>query len=173
MAAGCPNIGHFPSIFPLQAFVVCQNYSPPPGYTPTMLNPLLDHKVSPSQFLNLLSIITRQTLYAVHRLQRVGRHQPSDRPFPRLWRPVGLRQRPDLQPGTRISVPPTHPEPHQSAIPAGGQRGDCNTDLIIESGALVVRWLDSGNLSMLDVTELETCHNQSALKCIESFTILL
>ena len=28
----------------IQAFVVCQGYSPPPGYTPTMLNPLLDHK---------------------------------------------------------------------------------------------------------------------------------
>ena len=29
----------------IEAFVVCQNYNPPPGYTPTMLNPLLDHKV--------------------------------------------------------------------------------------------------------------------------------
>ena len=28
----------------IEAFVVCQNYSPPPGYTPTMANPLLDHK---------------------------------------------------------------------------------------------------------------------------------
>jgi len=27
----------------IEAFVVCQNYSPPPGYTPTMVNPLLDH----------------------------------------------------------------------------------------------------------------------------------
>ena len=42
---------HFPLIFQLQAFVVCQNYTPPPGYTPTMLNPLLDHKVSQSTFV--------------------------------------------------------------------------------------------------------------------------
>jgi len=27
----------------IEAFVVCQNYSPPEGYTPTMINPLLDH----------------------------------------------------------------------------------------------------------------------------------
>ncbi|XP_023336117.1 putative tRNA (cytidine(32)/guanosine(34)-2'-O)-methyltransferase [Eurytemora carolleeae] len=27
----------------IEAFVVCQNYSPPTGYTPTMVNPLLDH----------------------------------------------------------------------------------------------------------------------------------
>ena len=28
---------------PRQAFVVCQEYQPPPGYVPTMVNPLLDH----------------------------------------------------------------------------------------------------------------------------------
>lgn len=28
----------------IEAFVVCQGYNPPPGYTPTMVNPLLDHK---------------------------------------------------------------------------------------------------------------------------------
>lgn len=28
----------------VEAFVVCQNYSPPDGYVPTMANPLLDHK---------------------------------------------------------------------------------------------------------------------------------
>jgi len=28
----------------IEAFVVCQNYNPPAGYTPTMANPLLDHK---------------------------------------------------------------------------------------------------------------------------------
>merc|ERR1719288_236721 len=27
----------------IEAFVVCQGYSPPPGYIPTMANPLLDH----------------------------------------------------------------------------------------------------------------------------------
>lgn len=27
----------------IEAFVVCQGFSPPPGYTPTMANPLLDH----------------------------------------------------------------------------------------------------------------------------------
>lgn len=27
----------------IEAFVVCQGYSPPPGYVPTMSNPLLDH----------------------------------------------------------------------------------------------------------------------------------
>ncbi|KAJ8319942.1 hypothetical protein KUTeg_001529, partial [Tegillarca granosa] len=27
----------------IEAFVVCQNYSPPPGYVPNMSNPLLDH----------------------------------------------------------------------------------------------------------------------------------
>jgi len=27
----------------IEAFVVCQNYSPPEGYVPTMVNPLLDH----------------------------------------------------------------------------------------------------------------------------------
>jgi len=27
----------------IEAFVVCQGYSPPPGYEPTMANPLLDH----------------------------------------------------------------------------------------------------------------------------------
>lgn len=27
----------------IEAFVVCQNYSPPPGYIPNMSNPLLDH----------------------------------------------------------------------------------------------------------------------------------
>ncbi|KAI5644267.1 ftsJ-like methyltransferase domain-containing protein [Phthorimaea operculella] len=28
----------------IEAFVVCQNYRPPEGYEPTMVNPLLDHK---------------------------------------------------------------------------------------------------------------------------------
>ncbi|CAG4956574.1 unnamed protein product [Colias eurytheme] len=28
----------------IEAFVVCQNYNPPPAYVPTMVNPLLDHK---------------------------------------------------------------------------------------------------------------------------------
>ena len=28
----------------IEAFVVCQNYKPPEGYEPTMINPLLDHK---------------------------------------------------------------------------------------------------------------------------------
>ena len=28
----------------IEAFVVCQGYNPPPGYIPTMANPLLDHK---------------------------------------------------------------------------------------------------------------------------------
>ena len=27
----------------IEAFVVCQKYSPPEGYVPTMINPLLDH----------------------------------------------------------------------------------------------------------------------------------
>ena len=27
-----------------EAFVVCQNYTPPDGYVPTMANPLLDHQ---------------------------------------------------------------------------------------------------------------------------------
>ena len=27
----------------IEAFVVCQGYQNPPGYTPTMINPLLDH----------------------------------------------------------------------------------------------------------------------------------
>ncbi|TRY75502.1 hypothetical protein TCAL_00540 [Tigriopus californicus] len=27
----------------IEAFVVCRNYEPPPGYVPTMINPLLDH----------------------------------------------------------------------------------------------------------------------------------
>ncbi|KAI8907705.1 hypothetical protein PhCBS80983_g02862 [Powellomyces hirtus] len=27
----------------IEAFIVCQNYTPPPNYTPTMLNPLLDY----------------------------------------------------------------------------------------------------------------------------------
>lgn len=27
----------------IEAFVVCQGYAPPPGYVPTMTNPLLDH----------------------------------------------------------------------------------------------------------------------------------
>ena len=27
----------------IESFVVCQGYSPPPGYVPTMVNPLLDH----------------------------------------------------------------------------------------------------------------------------------
>lgn len=28
----------------IEAFVICQNYKTPPGYIPTMVNPLLDHK---------------------------------------------------------------------------------------------------------------------------------
>merc|ERR1711944_388860 len=27
----------------IESFVVCQGYDPPPGYQPTMINPLLDH----------------------------------------------------------------------------------------------------------------------------------
>ena len=27
----------------IEAFVVCEGYSPPPGYIPSMVNPLLDH----------------------------------------------------------------------------------------------------------------------------------
>ena len=27
----------------IESFVVCERYSPPPGYIPTMANPLLDH----------------------------------------------------------------------------------------------------------------------------------
>ena len=29
--------------FSIESFVVCQNYHPPEGYVPTMINPLLDH----------------------------------------------------------------------------------------------------------------------------------
>ncbi|XP_013145308.1 PREDICTED: putative tRNA (cytidine(32)/guanosine(34)-2'-O)-methyltransferase [Papilio polytes] len=28
----------------IEAFVICQNYTPPDGFVPTMINPLLDHK---------------------------------------------------------------------------------------------------------------------------------
>lgn len=29
-------------VFCVESFIVCQNYSPPEGYVPTMANPLLD-----------------------------------------------------------------------------------------------------------------------------------
>ena len=29
--------------FSIESFVVCQGYCQPPGYVPTMINPLLDH----------------------------------------------------------------------------------------------------------------------------------
>ncbi len=32
----------------IEAFVVCQRYQPPPSYTPTMANPLLDVKYGKS-----------------------------------------------------------------------------------------------------------------------------
>lgn len=32
----------------VEAFVVCQNYSPPEGYVPNMSNPLLDHSYGKS-----------------------------------------------------------------------------------------------------------------------------
>ncbi|KAJ3268918.1 putative tRNA (cytidine(32)/guanosine(34)-2'-O)-methyltransferase [Borealophlyctis nickersoniae] len=35
----------------IEAFIVCQNYTPPPGYTPTMINPLLDHTYGPDNQL--------------------------------------------------------------------------------------------------------------------------
>ena len=31
-------------LFDIQAFVVCRDFALPPGYTPTMGNPLLDHQ---------------------------------------------------------------------------------------------------------------------------------
>lgn len=36
-----------------EAFVVCQNYSPPKGYTPNMSNPLLDHSYSKFEIFSL------------------------------------------------------------------------------------------------------------------------
>eukprot|EP00729_Bicosta_minor_P019233 gene19233-23686_t len=41
----------------IEAFVVCQDYNPPPGYIPTMSNPLLDHKYNTS--FNTLTGINR------------------------------------------------------------------------------------------------------------------
>ena len=38
----------------IESFVVCQDYSPPSGYTPTMLNPLLR---DPSQFKRLVKLV--------------------------------------------------------------------------------------------------------------------
>ena len=46
----------------LQAFVVCQSYTPPPGFTPTMLNPLLDHKVGTTDLSGSL------TTFDIHNL---------------------------------------------------------------------------------------------------------
>ena len=39
----------------IESFVVCQNYSPPAGYVPTMCNPLL---VDPNQFKRLVLVIS-------------------------------------------------------------------------------------------------------------------
>ncbi|RXG73552.1 putative tRNA (cytidine(32)/guanosine(34)-2'-O)-methyltransferase [Armadillidium vulgare] len=39
----------------IESFVVCKNYSPPDGYEPTMLNPLLDHSYQDS-FQDLVGI---------------------------------------------------------------------------------------------------------------------
>ena len=97
-----------------QAFVVCQNYSPPPGYTPTMLNPLLDHKVADDNhyFIHCCGI-------SVHRLQWVGGHQQSDRPVPSVWWLVSIWQRQNLQSGSRLPVSSSHPGPHQPSLSTG------------------------------------------------------
>lgn len=42
-----------------EAFVVCQNYSPPTGFTPNMSNPLLDHSYSRSKLFSLLNLFLR------------------------------------------------------------------------------------------------------------------
>ena len=35
----------------IEAFVVCQDYTPPDGYVPNMSNPLLDHQYTPQNDL--------------------------------------------------------------------------------------------------------------------------
>ena len=37
-------VQHNDALYPSEAFVVCQHYSPPKSYKPTMSNPLLDLK---------------------------------------------------------------------------------------------------------------------------------
>ena len=54
----------------IESFVVCQNYSPPSGYMPSMLNPLLSN---PSQFKRLVCLSIFNILLSIFRCQHLGR----------------------------------------------------------------------------------------------------
>lgn len=47
----------------IESFVVCQNYSPPAGYVPTMLNPLLS---DPTQFKRWVKLKFYASLEQIH-----------------------------------------------------------------------------------------------------------
>lgn len=55
----------------IESFVVCQNYSPPSGYMPSMLNPLLN---DPSQFKRLVCVVILNILLSV---QYVSAEMPT------------------------------------------------------------------------------------------------
>lgn len=67
----------------IESFVVCQNYSPPAGYVPTMLNPLLS---DPSQFKRLVKLDMHCLFYLGSRtiLNQVSFHKDKVHCLPSL-----------------------------------------------------------------------------------------
>lgn len=70
--------------------MVCQNYSPPTGFTPNMSNPLLDHSYSKSKLFSLLNLFLRLFLPTCIHTLPVALHAalyPSDVDFNQLEGP--------------------------------------------------------------------------------------
>jgi len=51
----------------IEAFVVCQNYTPPEGYTPTMANPLMDFSYGKNVLVQLYEL-QMQTIIKLTRM---------------------------------------------------------------------------------------------------------
>ena len=110
----------------IEAFVVCQNYTPPPGYVPTMANPLLDHQYD--QDFNALTGVNRVVVPFLacgdlsaydadmtYPLARDGASRPPTQPpiHPPYQQFVGMRQ------GTANPEAPAPPQ----GTPLGGEEG--------------------------------------------------
>jgi len=61
----------------IESFVVCQNYTPPQGYTPTMANPLLNQDLDYSRFVYILNL---KIFYCFLHLSLIC-NQPCWKPF--------------------------------------------------------------------------------------------
>lgn len=73
-----------------EAFVLCQKYAPPPGYVPTIINPMLDYQYCIYHPHALCSSFAASHCPSCSQLQSTARSKSSDCSFHCLWRPQGI-----------------------------------------------------------------------------------